>query len=122
EELRRRAMLFDDPDLQRYLESVGRKAVLAAAAANTHFRFGVIREPTINAFAWPHGAVYVHAGLLARLENEAQLAHVLGHEVTHTIQRHQLKFIRSVQNKTVAVKIADLVLTPAAIAFGGGLG
>src|SRR5439155_14301806 len=50
EELRRRGMLFDDPDLQRYLESVGRKVVPAAAAANIHFRFGVIREPTINAF------------------------------------------------------------------------
>ena len=93
-----------------------------AAAAHMRFRFGVVREPTINAFAWPHGAVYVHAGLLARLENEAQLAHILGHEVTHTVQRHQLKFIRSFQNKTVAAKLAHLVLAPAATAFAGGLG
>jgi predicted Zn-dependent protease len=76
----------------------------------------------MNAFSLLQGGIYIHAGLLARLDNEAQLAHVLAHEITHTVKRHQLKFVRSMKNKTVAAKLAEIVLAPAAGAFAGGGG
>ena len=67
-----------------------------------HYRFHVLRDPSANAFALPDGQVYVHAGLLALLENEAQLAGVLAHEVNHTAGHHGILSYRSVRSKSVA--------------------
>ena len=122
QKLRAQGLIYEDPELQQYLDGVCRKLVPQAAADRVQFHFAVVREPTINAFSLPQGGIYLHAGLLARLENEAQLAHVVGHEITHTVKRHQLTFVRSLQNKTVAAKVAQMVLVPAAVAFGGGVG
>jgi predicted Zn-dependent protease len=66
------------------------------------YRFHVLRDPGANAFALPDGQVYVHAGLIALLENEAQLASVLAHEVNHTAGHHGLLSYRSVRSKSVA--------------------
>ncbi|MEI9930427.1 MAG: M48 family metalloprotease [Rhizomicrobium sp.] len=51
-------------------------------------RIYIIDNPTFNASCWPNGMVVVHTGLLVRTENEAQLAFVLGHEITHYLMRH----------------------------------
>jgi predicted Zn-dependent protease len=67
-----------------------------------HYRFYVLRDPTANAFALPDGQVYVHAGLIALLENEAQLASVLAHEVNHTAGHHGILSYRSQRSKGVA--------------------
>jgi predicted Zn-dependent protease len=55
---------------------------------DTEFTFRVLDSPVINAFALPGGYVYVTRGLLAHLNNEAQLAVVLGHEIGHVAARH----------------------------------
>jgi predicted Zn-dependent protease len=60
----------------------------------------------------PNGAVYIHTGLLARLDNEAQLATILGHEMTHVDHRHALKFSRDAQNKMI---LFDVVAIAASI-------
>jgi predicted Zn-dependent protease len=67
-----------------------------------HYRFYVLRDPTANAFALPDGQVYVQAGLIALLENEAQLAAVMAHEVNHTAGHHGILSYRSVRSKSVA--------------------
>ncbi|GIW42221.1 MAG: hypothetical protein KatS3mg076_2798 [Candidatus Binatia bacterium] len=121
-ELAEKGLVYDDPALLEYLDAVGQKLVPPAARGRIRFRFAVLRDPTINAFALAQGSVYVHTGLLARLENEAQLAMILGHEVAHTVERHQLEFLRSLRNKTVAAKVAEMVLLPAAVVFGGAGG
>jgi len=54
----------------------------------------------MNAFALPNGAIYLHAGILARMENEAQLAALLGHEGTHAVNRHAVKGHRELLNKS----------------------
>jgi predicted Zn-dependent protease len=66
------------------------------------FRFHVLRDTTANAFALPDGQIYVHAGLIALLENEAQLAAILAHEVHHTAGHHGLLSYRSIRSKSVA--------------------
>jgi len=48
----------------------------------------ILKAPSLNAFALPNGSVYFHLGLLARLDNEAQLATVLGHEAAHFVHKH----------------------------------
>jgi predicted Zn-dependent protease len=90
--------LYDDPDLAAYVTQVGqevlaeshaRRADTPAEVLNTPFTFRVLDSDVINAFALPGGFNYVTRGLLAHVENEAQLAVVLGHEIGHVVRQHQ---------------------------------
>ncbi|MEM8598448.1 MAG: M48 family metalloprotease [Bacteroidota bacterium] len=89
--------VYDNPELSAYVTRIGeevlRQSALRQAPAppevqNTPFTFRVLDSPIVNAFALPGGFIYVTRGLLAHLENEAQLAVVLGHEVGHVAGRH----------------------------------
>jgi predicted Zn-dependent protease len=81
--------LYEDPELQAYVSRVGQSLVPDWVNPNElSFSFGIVDDPTLNAFALPDGTVVVHTGLLAVLENEAQLASVLGHEISHVTHRH----------------------------------
>ena len=108
--LRDNAHIYDDPLLESYLEEVVGGLNTPGMAANPalSYRVHVIDEPTLNAFAFPHGSLYVHTGILARMENESQLATVLAHEMTHVENRHMLRFQRSVRNKQIGFSIAAI--------------
>lgn len=103
EALTKRAKPYEDPLLEEYLAKIGDKLLPenVRQAGGPGLRFGVMRDPTLNAFAMPNGRIYVHTGLLSRLENEAQLATILGHEMTHVDHRHALRFTRDAQNKQI---------------------
>ena len=103
EALTKRAKPYEDPLLEEYLAKIGDTLLPdnVRNAGGPGLKFGVMRDPTLNAFAMPNGRVYVHTGLLSRLENEAQLATILGHEMTHVDHRHALRFTRDVQNKQI---------------------
>lgn len=100
EEITATVGIYDDPALTAYVTRVG-EAVLARSHLRregalpeyraTAFTFRVLDSPDVNAFALPGGYVYVTRGLLAHMENEAQLAMVLGHEVGHVAARHSSK-------------------------------
>lgn len=100
--------LYEDPLLESYLEQIVDRLNPSGMAANPalRFRVRVIEDPTLNAFAYPHGSIYVHTGLLARMENEDQLATVFGHEMTHVENRHMLRFQRSARNKQIGLSVA----------------
>lgn len=102
--------LYSDPLLVDYLEEVAARLNTPGMAANPDigYRVRVIEDPTLNAFAYPHGSLYVHTGLLARMENEHQLATVLAHEMTHVENRHMLRYQRSVRNKQIGLSIAAI--------------
>lgn len=81
-----------DPDARRVAE-VGRRMVERSNAARSPyadtFRFHLLNDPeTVNAFALPGGQIFITEGLLHRLQTEAQLAGVLGHETGHVVHRH----------------------------------
>lgn len=89
--------LLENPELTDYVKQVGEKVLATshlrrddtpAQFRNVPFTFRVLDSPVVNAFALPGGFNYVTRGLLAHLENEAQLAMVLGHEVAHVAARH----------------------------------
>jgi predicted Zn-dependent protease len=109
--LRDKAALYQDPILDDYLNQVARGLVPAEAREQDLLRVRVhaIKDPSLNAFTYPTGAMYVHTGLLARLEDEAQLATVLGHEIAHATERHALEYQRSARNKAIGFGIASLV-------------
>lgn len=83
--------LHPDPTLQTYLDRVGERVVQQSEAAQSSypFEFHLLRDPqTVNALALPGGQIFVTYGLLRRLDTEAQLAGVLGHEAGHVVGRH----------------------------------
>ena len=70
---------YGDGALSAYVDSVGRKVAAASELPTLPWRFTVLDDPVVNAFAMPGGYIYVTRGLLAHMQSEAQLAGVLGH-------------------------------------------
>ena len=75
------------------------KLVAVARPRPFPYRVRVVSDPGVNAFTFGGGLLYVHAGLIARMENEAQLAMVLAHEIAHVTEGHVVKGIQSAYNK-----------------------
>ncbi|HXV64879.1 MAG TPA: M48 family metalloprotease [Vicinamibacteria bacterium] len=89
EKLKEELPRSDDAALQDYVARVGSGLVPRWVDTDElKFNFSVIEDPSLNAFALPDGTVVVHTGLLRVLENEAQLATVMGHEIAHATHRH----------------------------------
>ncbi|AFZ34704.1 peptidase M48 Ste24p [Stanieria cyanosphaera PCC 7437] len=83
--------LYPDQTLQAYVDQVGDRIVQQSSVNQSSypFEFHLLRDTqTINAFALPGGQVFITAALLGRLNSEAQLAGVLGHEIAHVVARH----------------------------------
>lgn len=95
--LRRSSFLVRDPTLRSYLSG------LACKLAGEHcadLRVYPVRTPLFNASMAPNGMLQVWTGLLLRVENEAQLAGVLGHEIGHYLQRHSIERLRDAQARS----------------------
>ena len=86
--------VYDQPDLTRYLNLVGRAVALTCDRPDIPYHFAVLNSDSINAFAAPAGYVFVTRGLLKQIRNEAELAAVLGHEIAHVSQKHILEVIQ----------------------------
>ena len=91
------APLVKDEALQKYVNKVGRIVANQSERADLPWKFGVIESSDLNAFAAPGGYVLITKGLYQQLSNEAQLAGVLGHEIAHIMQKHQLKVLQKQQ-------------------------
>jgi beta-barrel assembly-enhancing protease len=88
------APLVTDVRLQRYVNSVGRWVASQSERPDLPWQFGILDAPQLNAFAVPGGTILITRGLLERMRNEAELAGVLGHEITHVVKKHHLKAIQ----------------------------
>lgn len=80
--------------LQQYVNDVGHWIAARSERPDINWRFGVLDTRSVNAFAAPGGYVFVTSGLLARLDNEAELAGVLAHEIAHVVKRHHIAAMR----------------------------
>jgi len=81
--------LITDRDVTNYITSLGAQLIARAPNENKFpFTFKVVDEKEINAFALPGGPVYVNRGAIEAADNEAQIAGVMGHEISHVILRH----------------------------------
>ena len=94
------------PEIQEYIQSLGLKLGSHAQNGEQRFRFFVVNDSAINAFALPGGVIGVHSGLLLATETESELAGVLAHEIAHVTQRHISRAIYANQ------KPSNLTLAP----------
>lgn len=92
--------LYSDPELDTYLDSIARKLLDPVVFTQIPLKVRVIKNPYLNAFSMPNGLIYVHTGIIARMESEAELAALLAHEMTHCTHRHAVKEYRDAKNKT----------------------
>ena len=83
--------VYDDPDLQNYVNQVGQALARKSHRAHLKFTFTVLDSPEINAFALPGGYIYITRGIMAYLDSTAELAGVLGHEIGHVTARHSVR-------------------------------
>jgi predicted Zn-dependent protease len=119
EEFMRRARqsraFVDDPELNEYVQALGQRLVAQAETPYRDFRFFMVNDNDINAFAVPGGYIGINNGLLLATRNEAELASVLAHEVTHITQRHIPRMMAESRRTTLPAMAALL----AAILLGG---
>ena len=115
--LEKAGRVYDEPSLGRYLNGVAERLLAGQLAqSGAEARVRVIKDPLLNAFALPNGTIFLHTGILARMENEAQLATVLGHELVHFTHRHGVLEMRRARNRIVAAHVTTALL--AALAAG----
>ncbi len=105
------APLVDNPQLQHYVNDVGFWVASQSKRKGLPWRFGVIDSSGINAFAAPGGYIVITLGLFSLLENEAQLAGVLGHEISHVVKKHHLKALQKTMKRGVWAKLGVRALT-----------
>jgi len=86
--LEKSGSLYKDPELEEYLNNILNK-LFPEFGDVMHAR--ILKAPVLNAMALPNGSIYLNTGLLAVMENEAQLATVLAHEGEHFVQKHSAK-------------------------------
>ena len=93
--LREQGLIMEDPETADYIQALGSRISSQVPDSQQRFRFFIVRDPSINAFALPGGFIGINQGLLTATANEAQLASVLAHEIAHVTQRHIARAIQA---------------------------
>jgi beta-barrel assembly-enhancing protease len=86
--------LWENPAVEKYVATVGNAVALTSDRPDIPYYFGILNAEEPNGFACPGGYIFISKGLLRLVQNEAQLAGVLGHEITHVAKKHALDSIR----------------------------
>ncbi len=110
---RRQLDILDDPELNDYLRGLGRRIVVHSGRPAEEFRFFLVNDSNINAFAVPGGFIGVNTGLILAARSEAELAAVLAHETAHITQRHIPRLLTEAQRTSgpaMAAMLAAILL------------
>lgn len=100
---------LDDPFVVGYVNDIGQRIAVSLQDSFFEYHFSVVRESSINAFAVPGGYVYLNSGLLARVENDDELAAVIGHEVAHVHAHHLARQQQATQLLNYATLLGALL-------------
>ena len=99
----------DDPEINDYLNALGRRLVEASANPTGDFTFFAIRDNTVNAFAMFGGFIGVNTGTILTAQTESELAGVIAHEIAHVTQNHLARQIAKEKQNTIPSMIAMAV-------------
>jgi Zn-dependent protease with chaperone function len=111
-------VLPDDSEVTRYVQSLGDKLAAYAPGYKWPFNFHVVNVQDINAFALPGGTIFVNLGTIQAAEDEAQLAAVMSHEMSHVVLQHSICNMEKEQHVGLLAGLGQLA---AGIALGGGV-
>jgi predicted Zn-dependent protease len=92
----RKIRLSRNAALQSEIDRIGQRLAAASSRPNLPYTFQVVEDRSVNAFATMGGFVYINTGLIARADNEAELAGVIAHEIAHISERHAVNQMRNV--------------------------
>ena len=94
-EFRREAKKYfkfiNQPEVERYVDRIARRILSATGPLSYDYRFFVVEDQQLNAFAVPGGSIYLFTGLIERAKSNDELAGVLGHEIVHVKGRHMAR-------------------------------
>jgi predicted Zn-dependent protease len=110
--------LITDPVIVGYVNRVGHKVLAVMPPQPFEYHFYVIKEDVYNAFAIPAGHIFINSGLLAAMDNEDELAGILGHEIAHVVCRHLSKRIE----RSKKIDLATLAGVVAGVFLGAATG
>ena len=118
--------IYRDQELQAYINQVGQRVAAESSRPEIEYRFTILNDDMINAFALPGGFIYVTRGMLLHMNSESELAAVLGHEIAHVTEKHALRRQTrgkgiSVLNTVLAVGTGQPGLYELGDIFGGAL-
>ena len=116
DKLQKNHFLLQDKKLNTYISDVGNRVLAQSQKAPFNFTFSIFNSSAINAFATPGGYIYINKGLITTVDNEAQLAGVIAHEIAHANSRH----VASIIEKSQKLNIAMLAAIIAGAFLGGG--
>lgn len=115
-EARRELDFLGDDLVRRYIEDIGARIVEAAGPQPLDYRFYVVEDPSLNAFAGPGGHIYVHTEIILAADNVSELAGVMAHEVGHVALRHIARNYYRQRGTGILYQVASAAL---AIFVGG---
>ena len=105
-DVEKKEKVLQDPVVTNYVNQIGQGIVKVSDRKNLRYTFKVLENDEVNAFALPGGYLYIYTGLLKLMKNEAQLAGVLAHEVSHVVGRHGVKRLQKVYGLQILLDIA----------------
>jgi len=109
---------IENEELQQYFSRIGNDLARVSHRPNLQWNFTVVDSPVVNAFAVPGGYVYLTRGILEHMNNEAELAGVLGHEIGHITARHSVTQLSQGQLMNLGLGIGS-ILSPTFQQLGG---
>ena len=100
---------YKDPAVNAYVADLGMRMAAESERPELPWEFHVVDDASVNAFAIPGGFIYVTRGLLGAINNEAELAGVLGHEIAHVTHRHSVQQISKSQLAQLGLGIGSIL-------------
>ena len=105
-EIIKNSKILENKELNKYYVELGEKIAKSSHRPDLDWKFTIIDDPTMNAFATPGGYVYFYRGLLAHFNSEAELAGVLSHEIAHITARHAVRGMSTAQITGLLIGLA----------------
>lgn len=92
DEMMRSGLVLYNPEYNSYLDAIADELLKGDPQLRSQVKFYLLRSPVVNAFAGAGGNIFISMGLISMLENEAELAYIMGHEIGHIAREHGLDF------------------------------
>ena len=116
-ELQQEATLIEDPFLTSYINHIGQTLVAQMGPQPFRYKFYIVKDPTMNAFAVPGGYIFLNTGMILMADREEELAGVMAHEVSHIYCRHMAQMVE----KAKVISVASLLGALASVFVGGAM-